>query len=758
MDLSHLNEPQRQAVLTTEGPLLILAGAGSGKTRVLTHRIAYIIGEGKASPYEILALTFTNKAAREMRERVEALLGESADNMWVTTFHSACVRILRVDGHHLGYERGFVIYDDQDQISLIQECQKALSLLDSDYPKRQMKNYISDAKNNSLKPEDYLSSIADYRADKIYELYKLYQRRLKECNAMDFDDLLLNVLRLFTDFPDVLAKYRRRFRYILVDEYQDTNHVQYSMLRALASQTGNLCVVGDDDQSIYGWRGASVRNILDFEKDFPGAAVFRLEQNYRSTGTILDAANALISNNIARKEKTLWTDAGEGEKLAYYQAGDDRDEAAFVCDTIMRSVRNGDKHGDFAVLYRTNAQSRVLEGTLASYGMPYKVYGGMKFYDRREIKDVLAYLRVVENPADDVSLRRIINVPRRGIGDAAITELEQKAREQEIPLMIAALEGDLPTKLKNKLEAFANMISDLIAYKDTLPLGEFAEKLLEETGYLKHLQNDKSAKTEREIVERVENVRELLVALHEYGDGGEENTLSGFLESVALVSDVDSLEEGGSITLMTLHSAKGLEFPSVFLVGMEEGVFPHARSAFGTPDQLEEERRLAYVGITRAKRKLYLTSARTRLSYTGSGLNYMHNAPSRFIKELPEELFERYEHAASSGFGTGFGSGSGGGFGSGVGFGASKSAGFGGNKGVGAGVNTYSVASGVAIRENGEKRAFERYQRVNHAKFGNGTIVDLEGAGSGLVLTVDFETSGTKKIVASLAPITHVEG
>ena len=633
IDLNALNPQQRAAVERTEGPLLVLAGAGSGKTRVLTYRAAYLMERG-VPPWKILAITFTNKAAREMAERVYKLAGERAQEAWISTFHACCARILRRDIEKLGYKRQFAIYDEDDRMSVIKAVAKELNLSDKEYPPKQIRAVISDAKNRMLTPTEWLKeSGADFRSKKLYEAYRLYEQSLKGNNALDFDDLLIKTLELLSEHPPVLDYYRSRFDYILVDEYQDTNAAQYMLVRLLAGERHNLCVVGDDDQSIYGWRGADLRNILDFEKDFPDCGVIKLEQNYRSTGNILDAANQVIAHNRGRKEKALWTEADQGERIALYHAMDERDEAAFIAGMARKLAASGDNAGNIAVLYRTNAQSRVLEEAFVRGGMPYRVYGAQRFYERKEVKDLIAYLRALVNPDDDLSVRRIVNAPKRGIGDATLDKLAEYARENDMPLMSAVLDADgaqLSARPKKLLGEFAALMIDLTELAYERKPGEVLEAIIERTGYVSALENSK----DEEDQARVENIRELQGAVTEYEKANPEGDLAGFLENVALVSDTDSLNEsGGAVTLMTLHSAKGLEFNDVFLAGMEEGVFPLTRALFDD-DLLEEERRLAYVGITRAKKRLFLSHARTRALYNTRNANEL----SRFVTEIPQRL------------------------------------------------------------------------------------------------------------------------
>ncbi len=739
MDLSTLNKEQRQAVDTLDGPLLILAGAGSGKTRALTYRIANLVDHG-VSPWNILALTFTNKAAREMRERTEALLGGSVKDMWVATFHSCCTRILRSDIDKLGRDRNFVIYDDDDQTSLIAAIMKRLGVNDKDITKRQIKEHISEAKNKSTEPEKFLMD-NPYLDESVLKVFREYQRSLKEYNALDFDDLLGKTLELFQSCPEVLQKYRSKFRYILVDEYQDTNVMQYHIVELLAREHGNICVVGDDDQSIYGWRGADIRNILDFEKDFPGAKVIRLEQNYRSTSNILDAANAVIENNQGRKSKKLWTDNGRGDRIETFTADSERDEAHFVCRKIMEGVRNGMNYGDFAVLYRMNAQSRIPETTMVNYGIPNKVYGGQRFYERKEIKDIMAYLRLIYNPFDDIALKRIINVPKRSIGDASIAELARVAEQEGKSMLVAALTSEnIDPRAMKKIKPFADTMGEFIALSRTMPLSEFTWGMISALEYENYL---KAEDKRGEVESRMDNLRELIGNIKEIekdlSEG--EDALRAFLENVSLVSDIDSMNDGnGAVALMTLHSAKGLEFPVVFMIGMEENIFPTSRARNDMSNHaMEEERRLCYVGMTRAKQKLYLINARQRNIFG----NESYNRKSRFIEEIPAELTvsdnpvkqpetkEQAEHTRGQ------------------------------RKNFHRyAMDTHALGDGtrdVRPAATPVSKTFEKYQKVQHDKFGVGTVMEISGSGSSMLVSIDFGAAGVKRFAAAYAPIKPVE-
>lgn len=633
--LDSLNKQQREAVVHTEGPLLILAGAGSGKTRVLTHRIAYLINEKGVYPSNILAITFTNKAAREMKERVEKLLEGSYD-MWISTFHSACARILRMEIERLqGYKKNFIIFDTDDQAKIIKECLKELNYNEKNFPPKEMISSISKAKDQLMTPGKFMDRYGrDFRLKKVADIYALYQKKLMGNNALDFDDILFKTVELFQNNPDVLQRYQQKFKYIMVDEYQDTNFCQYMLVNLLAKNHRNLCVVGDDDQSIYSWRGADIGNILNFEKDFPDAKVIKLEQNYRSTQTILDAANSVISNNFGRKSKRLWTDNGEGKAIVYYKAMDERDEADFIIGEIDKLAFQEQKNlNSFAILYRTNAQSRVIEEMCMARGIPYKIVGGHRFYDRMEVKDVIAYLRVIQDPEGDLSIKRIINVPKRGIGKATIDQLEEYARQNGISFYEALLFVDnidgIGKKAKNSIKDFVRLIAELMDIAENESASEVINQVILKSGYLEELE-----KGDDEAQERGKNIKELISAALEYEEKNEDNSLMGFLENMALMSDIDGLKEDREgVTMMTLHSAKGLEFPVVFICGLEEGLFPTQR-AFFEEHQLEEERRLMYVGVTRAKEKLYLTSAFERTLFG----NTSYTMESRFLREIPKDL------------------------------------------------------------------------------------------------------------------------
>lgn len=664
--LAGLNPQQAEAVNHTDGPVLILAGAGSGKTRVLTQRIAYLIGEKNVAPWSILAITFTNKAAREMKNRVQGIVGAGAEEIWISTFHSLCVRILRRDIDRLGIKRSFSILDAGDQLTVIKQCMKELNLDPKKFEPRSVLAAISGAKNELLDPARYAQRVGDPFQQVVASVYEAYQKKLRTNQSLDFDDLIMTTVRLFQDVPEVLEFYQKKFRYIHVDEYQDTNRAQYLLIQMLAKRYRNVCCVGDADQSIYKWRGADISIILNFEKDYQEAKIIKLEQNYRSTKTILGAANNVIAKNVGRKEKNLWTENPTGEKIYYYQGDSEHDEAYFIVESIKQQLARFRRYDKFAVLYRTNAQSRVVEEVFIKSNIPYTIVGGTKFYDRKEIKDVLAYLRVISNPDDDISLERIINVPKRNIGDTTVEKLAAYATAHGMSLYAAMQEVGyigLPARPTNAISAFSELLSNLIEMADYLSVTELVEEVLTRTGYRDSLREEKTL----EAAARLENIEEFLSVTQEFEKKSEDRTLLAFLTDLALVADIDSLGDEqeeqapeaaeGQVTLMTLHSAKGLEFPVVFLVGMEEGVFPHSRALFDDTE-MEEERRLAYVGITRAEERLYLTGAKMRTLFGRT--NY--NPASRFLQEIPDELLEGTERSSSQygGFGrseTAFGGG-----------------------------------------------------------------------------------------------------
>ncbi|OPJ55953.1 DNA helicase PcrA [Alkalithermobacter paradoxus] len=638
MNIDNLNPMQKEAVLRTEGPVLILAGAGSGKTRVLTNRIAHLIQNLSVHPANILAITFTNKAANEMKERVEEIIGSKSKDMWISTFHSCCVKILRKDIDKIGYSRSFVIYDRADQLTLIKSCMKELNINEKMYEPKTVINYISDAKDKLITPKKF-SKIheGDLRMNKIASIYSLYQERLLRNNSLDFDDLIMKTIELFEKNEGVLDFYQRKFKYIMVDEYQDTNKAQYKFIHLLSSKHKNLCVVGDDDQSIYGWRGADIRNILEFERDFDDVHIVKLEQNYRSTQTILDAANTVIYNNSTRKRKKLWTENESGDKISLFKANDEREEGDFIAHNIAKQVKNENKkYSDFAILYRTNAQSRAIEEALIKQNIPYKIYGGIKFYERKEIKDLLGYLRTIQNPLDDISVKRIINVPKRGIGLKTLEKIEDIAilKGESIYSVLLDVDSisDISTRAKSKINEFTTIISTFMAMKEIYPVSKLIEKILDNTGYIKELEKEGDIESQT----RIENLKEFISVAIEFENTSEEKDLETFLASVSLVSDLDSLDEDMNfVSLMTLHSAKGLEFPVVFLAGMEEGIFPTSRALIDDLE-LEEERRLCYVGITRGMKKVYLTHALMRTIYGKT--NYSRS--SRFIDEIPSDYID----------------------------------------------------------------------------------------------------------------------
>jgi DNA helicase II / ATP-dependent DNA helicase PcrA len=755
--LDGLNPVQSDAVTHDEGPLLVVAGAGSGKTRVLTHRIAHLIRDRGVSPFEILAITFTNKAADEMKTRVEALVGPVAQKMWVSTFHSACVRILRRDADKLGFPRQFTIYDQADAVRLTGYVIRDLGLDTKRFPPRSIHAAISAAKNDGLDAEAYAARAGNLFERKIADIFTEYQSRLLRAGSMDFDDLLGQALRLLRERPDVLEHYQRRFRHILVDEYQDTNRVQNDLVLLLAADHRNVAVVGDQDQSIYAFRGADMQNIVDFETAFPDTTVVLLEQNYRSTQTILDAANAVISHNVSRKPKELWTDRGAGDPIVRYHADDEVDEAQWITREIARLHDRDEvtgpaggslQWGDVAVFYRTNAQSRVLEEQLMRADIPYKVVGGTRFYDRREIKDAIAYLRAVVNPADEVSLKRVVNEPKRGVGDTSIGRLDAWATAHGLSFMDALRRADdagVSGKALRGIEAFLTVLDDVADLALGSP-GPLLEQLLERSGYLDQLEADRSIEAEG----RLENLAELV------GAASDAETVDEFLEQISLVTDTDDLDDDStSVVLMTLHSAKGLEFPVVFVMGLEDGVFPHLRS-LTDPDQLEEERRLAYVGITRARRRLYLTHAWSRTLFGGT----QYNPPSRFLDEIPTELVRDVEgHRRASRGGRVYGAGGGG-------WRSGSTAGSGDRSG--GGDRALRIAAG---RDRIVERALEARRParsgaaglglkvgddVRHNTFGEGVILDMSGSGDKTEALVRFRDVGEKRLLLSWAPLQKI--
>ncbi|CAM2940859.1 DNA helicase PcrA [Paenibacillus sediminis] len=755
--IAKLNPQQREAVISTEGPLLIMAGAGSGKTRVLTHRIAYIIAERKTAPWGILAITFTNKAAREMQERVSKLVGAEGRDIWVSTFHSMCVRILRKDIERIGFSSNFSILDSTDQLSVIRNCMKDLNIDTKKFEPKAIQSVISAAKNELITPELYEQKIGDYFEGIVAKVYTMYQKRLKSNNSLDFDDLIMATIQLFKEVPEVLEFYQKKFQYIHVDEYQDTNRAQYMLTRMLADKHHRICVVGDSDQSIYRWRGADISNILNFEEDYPEAKTILLEQNYRSTSNILNAANEVIALNKGRKPKKLWTDKGEGAKIKVFRGDSEHDEGYFVSSEIQKNVGKGRNYSDHAILYRTNAQSRVIEEILIKSDIPYQIVGGIKFYDRKEIKDLLAYLRLLSNPDDDISLTRIINVPKRGIGDTTVGKLADAAAQRGTSIYRVLEYVDdlgLAGKTRNALVDFYDMITNLHNMVEYLSVTELTEKLLEMTGYRIELQNENTIESRS----RLENIEEFLSVTMEFEKNNEDKSLVAFLTDLALIADIDSMnddpeEQTDAVILMTMHSAKGLEFPVVFIIGMEEGVFPHSR-AFMDDEELEEERRLAYVGITRAEEQLFLSCARTRTLFGRT----TQNPPSRFLDEIPDELKEDTAMARDR-FRRG---GNVGGAYSGRGIGSSGGSNFGGRStgsSSSAKVTVTTGAPGQSTAEAGSKPdSFQAGDKVAHSKWGTGVIVSIKGSGNDTELQIAFPAPvGLKRLLAGFAPITKVE-
>jgi len=740
--LKHLNPPQKEAVLHGEGPLLILAGAGSGKTRVITHRIAHLIHDQGVRPWNIVAVTFTNKAAREMAERVQRLLG-SGDVPQISTFHAACGRILRREIHHLGYESSFAIYDDRDSERLLKDVLAELDLDEKRFPLKAISAKIDDYKNRGLFPQD-IDSVAtgDIFNERVVQIYAAYQQRLQKCNALDFGDMLIQTVRLLEEFPEVRRQYQERFQWILVDEYQDTNPVQYKLIRLLAGERRNLCVVGDDDQSIYSWRGADIRNILEFEKDFPGVKVIRLEQNYRSTATILKAAGEVVKQNFGRKGKTLWTENPEGDRIVYQRSESDREEARFVSREICRLRARGVPLEEMAVFYRTNAQSRLVEEALVSEALPYHIVGGVRFYARMEVKDILAYLRVLDNPADEISLKRIINVPARGIGTTTVDRIAALASRQGSSFYAAL--GDagqgafLAAGPRGKVAGFGAMLERFREASATAVLPELARTVMEESGYLARLKESR----DDDDAERLENLEQLLAAMEEFTEKNPEAGLSEFLEQVSLVSDLEQGESGKpSVTLMTLHAAKGLEFRAVFMIGMEERLFPHVR-ALDDLDGMEEERRLCYVGMTRARERLYLLNARRRYLFGQEQVN----SPSRFLKDIPAELLDEEgtpsPYPSPSGRGESFHPLPEGEGGQGPDFRHNLAA-----------AAEFSQSNDIEIipEPPDEHEGVFIGMRVRHAKFGVGTIRKIEGTGEGQKVIVWFTSVGPKKLMLRFA-------
>ena len=763
--LKGLNDKQYEAVVNTEGPCLVIAGAGSGKTKVLTHKIAYLMGEKNILPWNILAITFTNKAAKEMKERIELLVGDAAKDMWVGTFHSICVRILRKFIDRIGFDSSFIIFDSSDQKTMIKQILKDLQLDDKIFTDRSVMSEISNAKNEMLEPDTYaVKAHGDFRKEKIAEVYERYQKRLKENNAIDFDDIINYTIKILMENPDVLQYYSNKFEYVLVDEYQDTNKSQFTLVTMLASKHGNITAVGDNDQGIYSFRGADISNILNFEKDFPGTKIIKLEQNYRCTGNILKVANAVIKNNEVKYDKKLWTENDVGNLPKVFSADNEYDEGRYIAEQIEHLIREEKyKYSDFAVLYRMNTQSRAIEEILRREAIPYKIVGGLKFYERKEIKDIISYLRLVQNPADNLSLNRVINEPKRGIGKTSLDKIAQIAEEKNISMYQVIKNAEIYGLNRVYLNSreFIDCMESIIAKKDELTISELVKKILKDTGYTRALENENTIEAEN----RIANLEEFLNVAVEFEEESADNGLSDFLEGITLSSDLDNMEEAEeSVTLMTLHSAKGLEFPVVFLVGMEEGIFPGYKS-IGEQKELEEERRLCYVGVTRAKENLFLTNSRQRTTFGST----THNPPSRFLQEIPKELLDGYEDAVismpkkerifgDSGYTWSYGSK---------------------NNGniktykttepqyatSAAGVQKNSGTTGFAFRtaesflnkigkkanNNIDFSAYQSGVRVYHKKFGEGTINYVEPEGEDLKVDINFDKVGHKRLMAKFA-------
>ena len=762
-----LNDKQQEAVLATEGPCLVIAGAGSGKTKVLTHKIAYEIANG-VRPWNILAITFTNKAANEMKERIEKLIGDAAKDLWMGTFHSICVKILRRYIDRIGYKTDFVIFDTSDQKTLIKECIKALKVDDKLFTDRGVLTEISNGKNEMLEPKAYgVKYAGDFRREKIAELYELYQQKLKENNALDFDDIINLTIKILTENPDVLDYYTEKFQYVLVDEYQDTNKAQFMLVSMLASKYGNITAVGDNDQGIYSFRGADISNILNFERDFPGTQIIKLEQNYRCTGNILKAANAVIKHNENKYDKKLWTQNEEGKIPCIYNGEDEYDEARYIVEQIEHLKREEYyKNSDFVVLYRMNAQSRAIEDILMREGLPYKVIGGLKFYERKEIKDIIAYLRLIHNTADNLSLKRIINEPKRGIGKTSLEKVQEISENSGIPMYEIIKDADKYelSRVYAYSREFIEQIEYLREQKDKIKISDLIKATLNKTGYTKALELENSVEAET----RIENLEEFLTVAIEFEEQEADNTLAEFLENITLSSDIDGMEDQeDSVTLMTLHSAKGLEFPVVFLVGMEEGIFPGYKS-IGEPQALEEERRLFYVGITRAKQYLYLTCAKHRTIFGATSYNQV----SRFVQEIPEELLEGYAEMVNSNSKED----------------EFKDSGYRWSYGKGQTVKTYKMdeedkkntakilqenkTAGFQFRtaesflnsikqnnqnSNVDLSKYQVGQRVYHKKFGEGTITKLEQEGDDIKVDLEFDKVGHKRLMAKFAGLEIIE-
>lgn len=763
--LKQLNDKQYEAVVNTEGPCLVIAGAGSGKTKVLTHKIAYLIDEKGVLPWNILAITFTNKAANEMKERIEGLVGDVAKDIWMGTFHSVCVRILRRFIDRIGFDSSFIIFDTSDQRTLIKACIKNIGLDDKMFTDRSVQSEISNAKNEMLEPDQYtLRANGDFRKEKIALVYEMYQKRLKENNAIDFDDIINYTIKILMDNPDVLEYYSDKFKYVLVDEYQDTNKSQFTLVTLLASKNGNITVVGDNDQGIYSFRGADISNILNFERDFPGTKIIKLEQNYRCTGNILKAANSVIKNNEVKYKKQLWTENDVGNLPKVYSAKNEYDEGTYIATQIEHLRREEEyNYSDFAILYRMNTQSRAIEEILRREGIPYKIIGGLKFYERKEIKDVISYLRLIQNPSDNISLKRVINEPKRGIGKTSLDNIEKLAEDTGISMYEIIKNADqygLNRVFLNSRE-FVNVIEELRNKKDDIKISELIKEILNKSGYTKALEEENTIEAEN----RIENLDEFLTVAIEFEDESAENKLSDFLEGITLSSDIDNMEEtDDSVTLMTLHSAKGLEFPVVFLVGMEEGIFPGYKS-ISEPKELEEERRLCYVGITRAKKNLFLTCSKQRTIFGSTSCNPI----SRFLKEIPEELLDGYDEA----FGENQENNR---------FEDSKYSWTYGSKDNG-NIKTYKIdkkepvsaasnVTGFAFRtaesflnsigkkasnSNVDLSQYKAGVRIFHKKFGEGTISTVEPEGEDLKVDINFDKVGHKRLMAKYANLEVIE-
>ncbi len=758
-----LNDKQKEAVLATDGPCLVIAGAGSGKTKVLTHKIAYLMAEKCIKPWNILAITFTNKAANEMKQRVEGLVGDAAKDMWIGTFHSICVRILRMSIDRIGFDKSFLIFDTSDQRTLIKECMKTLKIDDKLFTDRAVLAEISNGKNEMLEPAAYRTKYAgDFRKEKIGEIYELYQKRLRENNAIDFDDIINYTIKILTENPDVLEHYSEKFKYVLVDEYQDTNKAQFTLVTILASRYGNITVVGDNDQGIYSFRGADISNILNFERDFPGTRIIKLEQNYRCTGNILNAANAVIKHNENKYEKKLWTQNDVGELPTIHRADDEYDEGRFIAEQINHlKTEEYFKYSDFTVLYRMNSQSRAIEEILRRESIPYKIVGGLKFYERKEIKDIISYLRLIYNPADNISLKRVINEPKRGIGKTSVDNVQEISEKTGISMfeIIKNAEQYGLNRLKANSTEFVNLIEEMRSKIEEVSIEEMIKQTLNKSGYVKALEEENTTEAES----RIQNLEEFLTVAIEFEEQEVDNTLADFLEGITLSSDIDGMEENeDSVTLMTLHSAKGLEFNTVFLVGMEEGIFPGYKT-IGEPQQIEEERRLFYVGITRAKQFLYLTCAKRRTIFGSTS----YNAISRFVNEIPKDLLNGYEDAFEEREET------------------FRDVGYKWEYGTSSKVKTYKLneegnsyqkqavaASGINTAGTGfqfrtaesflstiQKKAnagvdisqYEQGQRVYHKKFGEGTINKIEAEGEDYKLEINFDKVGSKRLMAKFA-------